>query len=89
MLDTQNHTMNDLFSQLGLGASDEAVEHFIDSHHLAAGECLADAPFWSRSQALFLREAVQDDADWAEIVDQLDARLRHPDRAVSTPLIHH
>ena len=89
MLDTQNHTMNALFGQLGLGTSDEAVEQFIGSHHLSAGECLADAPFWSRAQATFLREALQQDADWAEIVDQLDARLRSAEGPVTSPVIHH
>ncbi|MBP5150317.1 DUF2789 family protein, partial [Pseudomonas protegens] len=37
---------------------------------------LADAFFWSESQADFLRTEVLDDADWAEVVDQLDVLLR-------------
>jgi hypothetical protein len=37
---------------------------------------LADAFFWSPSQAQFLRDDILDDADWAEVVDQLDVLLR-------------
>ena len=37
---------------------------------------LADAPCWTPAQAAFLREEILEDADWAEVVDQLDARLR-------------
>ncbi|WP_372620428.1 DUF2789 family protein [Alteromonas stellipolaris] len=33
------------------------------------------APFWSESQAAFLKTAIEDDADWAEIIDQLNVRL--------------
>jgi hypothetical protein len=37
---------------------------------------LADAFFWTKSQAEFLRDEILDDADWAEVVDQLDVLLR-------------
>ena len=37
---------------------------------------LADAFFWTKSQADFLREDILDDSDWAEVVDQLDVLLR-------------
>jgi hypothetical protein len=36
---------------------------------------LADAPFWKPSQAAFLREEILEDGDWAEVVDDLNARL--------------
>jgi hypothetical protein len=49
---------------------------------------LADAPFWRPQQAQFLREEVADDADWAEIVDTLDASLRHPGPVI-TPMQTH
>jgi hypothetical protein len=34
------------------------------------------ASFWTQAQASFLREAIEEDADWAELVDQLDVMLR-------------
>ncbi|NMU76583.1 DUF2789 family protein, partial [Vibrio parahaemolyticus] len=32
--------------------------------------------FWTMSQANFLKQAIEEDADWAELVDQLDVMLR-------------
>ena len=43
---------------------------------LAQGCKLADAPFWDKAQAAFLREEITEDADWAEVVDQLNLMLR-------------
>jgi hypothetical protein len=36
---------------------------------------LHEAPFWTPSQAEFLRDAVCEDSDWAEVVDELNAGL--------------
>mgnify|MGYP006271880111 CR=1 FL=1 len=72
------HTMNDLFRQLGLPDDDRGIERFLLTHRLPRQSMLlAEARFWKPSQAAFLREALSDDADWAEIVDALDASLRH------------
>ncbi|MBW4964577.1 DUF2789 family protein, partial [Sulfitobacter sp. CW3] len=32
--------------------------------------------FWTDSQKAFLREEILDDADWAEVVDELNVLLR-------------
>ncbi|MBB3168964.1 DUF2789 domain-containing protein [Simiduia aestuariiviva] len=71
------HNVKDLFQQLGLEDGDAAVERFIASHRLRPedGE-LYRAIFWSPSQAKFIKESIEEDAEWAEAVDQLDARLR-------------
>jgi len=70
------HTLNNLFAQLGLPASDEDIELFIKTHsHLAGYISLAEAPYWTPAQAAFLREEILKDADWAEVVDQLNVRL--------------
>ncbi|MBU3069542.1 DUF2789 domain-containing protein [Aestuariicella sp. G3-2] len=76
-MDTSLHSMNSLFQQLGLPHDDEDIETFITRHRLDQGQMLSEATFWSPNQARFLKEAVEEDADWAEVVDQLDARLRH------------
>ena len=76
-MDTSNHTMQALFAQLGLPSSDASIENFIQNNHLPAGIPLENAAFWSAGQAQFIREAITLDADWAEVVDHLDAQLRH------------
>ena len=37
---------------------------------------LSQCGFWNSSQASFLKQVKDEDADWAEIVDQLNAMLR-------------
>lgn len=74
---TEAHDMPALFAQLGLPNSDTAIQSFLHNHQLHGKETIENAAFWTGSQATFIREAIQNDADWAEIVDELDARLRH------------
>ena len=76
-MDQPIHRFSDLFAQLGLPADEQAIRQFIASHGpLRADILLADAPFWTASQAAFLKEEKLEDADWAELVDQLDLALR-------------
>lgn len=71
------HLVSDLFSQLGLDNNERAIDTFIRDHHLQArdGE-LYRAIFWNPAQAQFIKQAIEEDGDWAEAVDELDARLR-------------
>lgn len=72
------HTVCDLFRQLGLPAEERSVERFIATHRpVAPALPLAEAPFWSDAQKQFLRENLRNDADWSQVIDMLDARLRH------------
>ena len=76
-MDLSEHTLRALFDQLGLPSSAAAIDGFIDGHRpLPEDVRLADAPFWTPAQAQFLREEFDEDADWAELVDQLNLRLR-------------
>lgn len=71
------HTLSDLFEQLGLDPSIEAISQFVAKHApIPSEQLLHEAPFWTPTQAAFLQDAVQQDADWAELVDQLDSMLR-------------
>ena len=64
--------------QLGLPSGAYALESFVARHRPIPAEVpLAEADFWTPAQAQFLREAIDSDADWAEVVDELDALLRH------------
>lgn len=71
------HSINALFDQLGLQSDDQAIEKFIAEHSpLPAEVKLSEALFWNESQKTFLHQMKAEDADWAEVVDQLDAMLR-------------
>lgn len=76
-METPDHSLNALFAQLGLADTDDAIERFIAAHQgLDPAVPLAQAAFWNPAQAAFLQQAIAEDADWAEIVDHLDAQLR-------------
>ncbi|GFD89596.1 hypothetical protein KUL152_18220 [Tenacibaculum sp. KUL152] len=73
---TEQPSMSSLFGQLGLGTSEEDIARFIETHSgLHQSQYLHEAPFWTQSQAAFLKQAIDEDADWAEIIDQLNAQL--------------
>lgn len=75
-----HHRMSELFKQLGLLDTDAQIQSFLAKHrHLPARCLLADADFWTESQANFLRDAVAQDSDWSVIVDQLSQALRSGD----------
>lgn len=70
------HTLSNLFAQLGKPSDDVSISRFIETHApLPNGMRLDEARFWTCSQATFLREAISDDADWAEVTDNLNAQL--------------
>ena len=70
-MDTNPHTLSVLFAQLGLASDTASIKKFISAHELADDVPLADAPFWSTSQAAFLAEELGEDSEWAELVDEL------------------
>lgn len=71
------HRFSELFAQLGLPNDPAAIRQFLVDHTpLPNGVSLPDAPFWSPAQASFLREALLQDSDWAELADQLSQALR-------------
>lgn len=73
---TDQPQMPDLFVQLGLNSSDEAIEAFVAKHKgMNKSRHIEEAPFWDESQAEFLRQALQDDAEWAPIIDELNVQL--------------
>lgn len=71
------HAFHDLFEQLGLPNDNDSIRRFIERHSpLPDDVLLADASFWTPAQATFLREEILEDADWAEVVDNLNVALR-------------
>ncbi|MDM0113488.1 DUF2789 domain-containing protein [Variovorax sp. J22R133] len=76
-MDLTHHTLPDLFRQLGLPSEQADIDRFVAEHRPLDNKIqLADAPFWSKGQSQFLREEITEDAEWAEIVDQLNVLLR-------------
>jgi hypothetical protein len=76
-METFEHTLNNLFAQLGLPNTDDDIDTFIQIHApLPEDISLEEAEFWSNSQSQFIQEAISDDSDWVEVIDQLDVRLR-------------
>ena len=76
-MDQPIHRFAQLFAQLGLPADNQAIAQFIATHSpLRSDIDLADAPFWTQGQTAFLKEEKLEDADWAELVDQLNLALR-------------
>jgi hypothetical protein len=74
-----HHVFSDLFAQLGLPNDPQGIKQFLAQHRPLAGDIrLPDAPFWSPAQASFLKEALLQDSDWAELADQLSEALRAP-----------
>lgn len=73
------HRFTELFAQLGLPSDVESIRRFIESHSpVAAGTRLEEAPFWTAAQAQMLAELIAQDADWAEVADQLNVALHRP-----------
>lgn len=76
-MESPTHNLPSLFKQLGLPDEPVDIDKFIATHSpLKPDLHLADAFFWTKSQAEFLRDEILDDADGAEVVDQLDVLLR-------------
>lgn len=75
-MDLVEKNMSSLFAQLGVAHDEAGIARFIAQHRGLAGRTrLHEAPFWTPSQAAFLREALQQDAAWALVVDELNAQL--------------
>jgi hypothetical protein len=72
-----DYNMNELFAQLGLDNSDDAIDAFIEENQLDKDEALIESDIWSDNQRMFLQEEWKKDAAWVEVIDDLNVRL-HP-----------
>ena len=77
MLGEPEYSINELFAQLGLDSSDDAIDAFIEKNQLAKDEKLIESDIWTESQRMFLQEEWEKDAAGVEVVDDLNVRL-HP-----------
>lgn len=74
-MDTSSHDLSSLFAQLGLANGPVEMDAFLATHRLGQGVALTEAPFWSRAQAQFLREALANDSVWSVVADELAVLL--------------
>ena len=76
-MEATHHRFSELFAQLGLPHDDASIGAFIQAQRpLPPQVLLADAPCWTPAQAAMLRDELHQDADWAEVIDQLNLALR-------------
>jgi hypothetical protein len=79
-MEQSQHNFTELFRQLGLPSDKASIEAFIADHRgLPETTKISTAPFWTQSQRDFLLKAIQEDADWAPMVDQLNVELHESD----------
>ena len=78
-MELMDKSMSALFAQLGEANDEASIKRFIAKNRRLDGSTpLHEAPFWSASQASFLREALALDAAWAPVVDELNVSLHCP-----------
>ncbi|MFT5235823.1 MAG: hypothetical protein ACI8SK_000040 [Shewanella sp.] len=75
-MDTTPQDLSHLFEQLGMDNSEESIDTFIASKQIPANVLICQAEFWNESQKSFLRESIEEDAQWSELIDQLDTQIR-------------
>jgi hypothetical protein len=85
-MDTTSVSMNQLFAQLGLPDDDDSIRSFVKAHRpLPMTLRLFEAPFWSPSQAGLIKQKLEEDGEWAVLVDTLNAQLRYHPVAADMP----
>lgn len=75
-MDTSTHSLNNLFAQMGLANTDDAIAAYTRLHRLRSDVLLHRAECWTPAQAQFIRDAMREDSDWSAAVDQLNAQMR-------------
>lgn len=69
-------TLATLFEQLGLASDEASIDKFIEAHGPLADDVkVSEADFWTPQQARLLKEKLNEDAEWAPLVDALNVLL--------------
>jgi hypothetical protein len=70
------HSILDLFAQLGLDNDPQSIERFVTNHRPLPNEvALYRASLWTPAQRAFLKEEIIGDGEWALAIDELNQRL--------------
>ena len=70
-----HHQFKELFDQLGLESTEDAINQFIENNALSDQEKLENAHFLNKNQKKFIKDELENDSDWCEIIDELNAAL--------------
>ena len=76
-MDLQQPSMPDLFAQLGMASEEQQIDRFFASHQLDNETTVVEADFLASHQKIVLLQMRLEDGQWAEVVDEMDARLHH------------
>lgn len=71
----QAHSLETLFKQLGFPADEVDIDHFVKTHQLSSDVKLTEAEFWSCNQKEFLIHGFRQDAEWSQVMDELNILL--------------
>jgi hypothetical protein len=77
-MEAEQHHMSTLFAQLGLPNDEQSITEFVQQHTLTPKTPIWEAPFWNSAQARFLHESLHQNAEWCEIIDELNILLHSP-----------
>ncbi|MEZ5537837.1 MAG: DUF2789 family protein [Thiolinea sp.] len=69
------YSLETLFEQLGMSGKSADIENFILENRLDDATKLHEADIWTPQQAAFLQKGLENDASWAEVIDELNLRL--------------
>lgn len=74
-MDMSANNIANLFAQLGLNNSVDAIDRFAATHTLPKEVSVNNAPYWNDGQRHFLQDALRQDSEWTAAVDQLNIML--------------
>lgn len=75
MIGEEVYNLKTLFEQLGLPSEPDDIKSFIEQNPLSDVTKLHEADIWTPQQAAFLKDGIENDANWAEIIDELNLDL--------------
>jgi len=66
-----------LYTGIDRSVTEQGIDSFIEKNSPLAGSVeLHEAKFWNTCQSSFLKQVLDEDAEWVEVVNQLDVMLR-------------
>tara|TARA_B100001094_G_scaffold333441_1_gene412319 strand:- start:23660 stop:23935 length:276 start_codon:yes stop_codon:yes gene_type:complete len=77
-METFQHDLPNLFDQLGLDSSPDAIDQFAQDNKLKKDQKITDASCWNAAQIRFLEKELEQDSEWCIAIDQLAELMYEP-----------